>query len=146
MKSFFLKALSVFLTVVVLLTSTGFGLIEHSCSIRGKKTTLIHKKQSCCVIKHSKSKGNSGQKELTFNKKACCNDEEKYENIEYSSSISQLVAKFIKTFADTVYSTAIYLFKLLVKSFLSATSALFDTSAHLLSGRDIIVMLQKFLI
>lgn len=146
MKSFFLRALSVFLTVVVLMTSTGFGLIEHSCSVRGKKTKLIHKKQSCCAITQSKSKSNSGQKELTFNKKSCCNDEEKYENIEYSSSISQLVAKFIKTVADTVYSTTVYLFKLLVKAILSATSAVFDTSSHLLSWRDIIVMVQSFLI
>lgn len=146
MKSFFLKTLSVFLTVVVLFTSTGFGLIEHSCSVRGKKTTLIHKKQSCCAIKQESSKKNSSQKELTFNKKSCCNDEEKYENIEYSSSISQLVAKFIKSVADTVFSTAVYLFKLLVKAILSITAPVFDSSTHIFSGREIIVLVQSFLI
>lgn len=146
MKSFFLKTLSIFLTTIVLLTSTGFGLIEHSCSLRGKKTTLIHKKQSCCSTKQEKTKHNSSKKELTFNKKACCSDEEKYENITYSSSISQLVAKFIKSVADTFFDTAIHLFKLLIKAVLSFVSSIFSTSTHILSGQDILVIIQSFLI
>jgi hypothetical protein len=144
MKNELKKAFALFLTVVVLLTNTGFGLVEHSCAMRGKNTTIGFKKQTCCPV-HKKQHISS--KETSFNKKQCCTDEEKYGNVEYSSSISQLVAKFLNTVVEYAVGAVKFVFQLVLEAVASLISSLLDSSSsHVLSGRDMLSLTQSYLI
>jgi hypothetical protein len=144
MKTVFKKVFALFLTVVVLITNTGFGLVEHSCTMRGKKTTIGFKKQTCCPV-HKKQQTTS--KQTSFNKKQCCSDESKYENVEYSSSISQLVAKFLNTVVEYAVGAVKFVFQLVLEAVASLISSLLDSSSsHVLSGRDMLSLTQSYLI
>lgn len=144
MKTLFKKVFALLLTVIVLITNTGFGLVEHSCTLRGKKTTIGFQKQSCCPI-HKKQQTPS--KETTFNKKQCCTEELRYENVEYSSSISQLVAKFLNTVVEYVVKAFQFVFQLLLDAVASIISSLLDSSSsYVLTGRDMLSLTQSYLI
>jgi hypothetical protein len=141
MKNELKKAFALFLTVVVLLTNTGFGLVEHSCAMRGKNTTIGFKKQTCCPV-HKKQHISS--KETSFNKKQCCTDETKYQNVDYSSSISQLVAKFLNTVVEFAANAVKFVFQLILEAAASIISTFFDDSSHALAGRDILSLTQTY--
>ena len=86
MKKILFRAFNVMMAVVVLLSSTGFGLVEHSCTVRGKQTSL-HKSSSVCCGKTQNQSTN--HQKATIKKSKCCSEDEKYENVAYSSSASQ---------------------------------------------------------
>ena len=103
MKRALFQLFNLIMTCVVLLTSTGFGLVEHSCQMRGKKKTMVVafsdvKQQTGCAADGRPMP----PKQTVISKTDCCQNEGSYQNVDTQSSLSQLVAKFVKTVTETV--------------------------------------------
>ncbi len=144
MKKILFRTFNVLMAVVVLLSSTGFGLVEHSCTVRGKQTSLLHKANSiCCGATKQQQQNNQ---KTSIKKAKCCSEDEKYENVEYSSSASQLVAKFAQNALDWVKSTVINFAKTIVETILENISSSNKSSSSFPSGQEILVFIQSFLI
>lgn len=143
MKKALFRIFNVLMAVVVLLSSTGFGLVEHSCTVKGKQTSL-HKSNVACCNKTSQ-KDTSPQK-TTVKKSKCCSEEEKYENVDYSSSASQNVAKFVQNGLDWVKTTVTSFLKTIVEEILDNISSKNNSSAPPSDGRTILIFIQTFLI
>src|ERR1700712_4965441 len=129
MKTAMFRLFNVLMAVVVLASSTGFGFIEHSCMMHGRKTYSFTKQENCLADK----KNNSSQQlpnQTTLKKAKCCKDEDKYENVSYPSSISQLVAKFVQPAIDYVVTTFVTLCKILLGFIYHSTSASVVFSPH----------------
>ncbi|WP_435355453.1 HYC_CC_PP family protein [Emticicia sp. SJ17W-69] len=142
MKKVLFRTFNVMMAVVVLLSSTGFGLVEHSCTVRGKQTSLHKSGDACCGI----TKQQQIPQKTTIKKSKCCSEDEKYENVEYSSSASQLVAKFAQNTLDWVKSTVISFTKTVVEAILENISSANHSSASPPSGREILAFIQSYLI
>jgi len=143
MKKALFRIFNVLMAVVVLLSSTGFGLVEHSCTVKGKQTSL-HKSKGVCCNKTSQ-KDTSPQK-TTVKKSKCCTEEEKYENVNYSSSASQNVAKFVQTGLDWVKTTVTSFLRVIVEEVLNNVSSKNNSSSPPSDGRTILIFIQSFLI
>ena len=147
MKKTLFRLFNVMMAVVVLLSSTGFGFVEHSCIVKGKTTSLHKKGDLCCTVKDAKHFP-LNNKNAVVKKSSCCTEEEKYENVEYSSSASQLVAKFTQNTLDWVKATVHEMVKIVIETiFKSQDSSLANTtSPPKPEGREIITAKQSFLI
>ncbi len=143
MKKILFRTFNVMMAVIVLLSSTGFGLVEHSCTVRGKQTSL-HKNGTACCGKTQQQTPN--HQKTTIKKSKCCSEEEKYENVAYSSSASQLVAKFTQNALDWVKTRAITFAKTIVETILENISSSNKSSAVPPSGREILAFIQSYLI
>lgn len=143
MKKALFRIFNVLMAVVVLLSSTGFGLVEHSCTVKGKQTSL-HKSNAACCNKTSQ-KDTSPQK-TTVKKSKCCSEEEKYENVDYSSSAAQNVAKFVQNGLDWAKDAVFSFFKTIVEEILDNISSKNNSSSPPSDGRTILIFIQSFLI
>lgn len=149
MKRALFKWFNLLMACIVLLSSTGFGLVEHSCQMRGKKKTMViafsevKTKQGCSADQQTVSTN-----EPTVKKMECCQDDQHYENVDISSSLSQLVAKFVKTLTETVFhgvvTVLVWLFDWVFSDHSSSVSTFLSTPS--LSGRDILTLVRCLLI
>lgn len=149
MKRKLFQLFNLLMTCVVLLSSTGFGLVEHSCQMRGKKKTL--------VVAFSDSKTKVGcsidgqpmaSPQTSIDKSSCCQDESSYENVDAQSSLSQLVAKFVKTVTETVMAGVITLIAYLIEwTFDRESSSISLVEAPPSpSGREILTLDRRLLL
>lgn len=146
MKKVVFRMFNVMMAVIVLLSSTGFGLIEHSCVVKGKQTSFHKKGDACCVNKNTKHFP-LNHKNAVIKKSSCCSEEDKYENIEYSSSVSQLVAKFTQSSLDWFKATFHDVIKTIIETIIeNQKSALAATSSPPPNGSEILTLKQSFLI
>lgn len=147
MKKELSRLFNVIMAVVVLLSSTGFGFVEHSCVVKGKSISLHKNGDLCCAAKNTKHTP-LNSKHALVKKSACCTEEEKYENIEYSSSVSQLVAKFTQSSLDWFKATFNDLLKTIIETIFDSQSSSLarSTSPPTPEGRDIVTANQSFLI
>ncbi|RYU92843.1 HYC_CC_PP family protein [Emticicia agri] len=148
MKKTLFRLFNVMMAVVVLLSSTGFGFVEHSCIVKGKTTSFHKKGDLCCSVNEAKHFP-LNNKNAIVKKSSCCTEEEKYENVEYSSSVSQLVAKFTQSSLDWFKATLHEMVKTIIETiFKSQSSSLAssNTSPPNTDGRQIITAKQSFLI
>ncbi|MCE6993002.1 hypothetical protein [Dyadobacter sp. CY323] len=117
MKSHFHRSITIFMAILVLLSSTGFAFIEHECMMRGKSlqfsqdkksgSDTIKKASSCCA----KSKQLKEAKGTFFKKTDCCKESPKFEKLEVVSSGAQPNPIFLKVFADLIpWSVKFYSF------------------------------------
>jgi hypothetical protein len=137
MKKAFSRIFNVFLAVVVLLSSTGFGLVEHSCTVKGKQTSLHKSKNACCANNPHQQQN---QQKSTIKR-------EKYENVDYSSSASQIVAKFTQKSIDWLKVTVVSFVRTIIETILQViTSSTHSSSKSLSTGRDILSFVQSYLI
>jgi hypothetical protein len=143
MKKAIFRIFNVMMAIVVLLSSTGFGLIEHSCTVKGKQTSL-HKIGSACCNKTSQK--DSFPQKTTLKKSKCCTEEEKYENVDYSSSASQGLAKFVQIGLDWTKTLVNSFFRALVEEILNNISSKNNSSSPPSDGRTILIFIQSFLI
>ena len=150
MKRTLFQLLNLLMACVILLSSTGFGLVEHSCQMRGKKKTMVvvfsdAKPQTGCA--DQKQTAPSGQ--TVFKKTECCQDDQRYENIDVTSSLNQLVAKFVKSLTESVLSGVTVVLTWLVDWIFdksaSETVSFIDLSPSR-SGRDILTLTHTLLI
>lgn len=150
MKKMLFKIFNLLMAVVVLFSSTGFGLVEHSCQLRGKKQFVAlqtAEKQGCkFCAKHQQS---AGPKETIVKKADCCKEAQRFENVDFSSSFSQLVAKVLKSITDAAFlgvSVVVsWLVSQLFQDDLSDSISLFSPPPAL-SGRELLAFVQSFLI
>ncbi|GAB4024357.1 HYC_CC_PP family protein [Spirosoma gilvum] len=149
MKRTLFKWFNILMACIVLLSSTGFGLVEHSCQMRGKKKTMV------VAFSEVKTKpGCQSDQQLvstsgpTIKKMDCCQDDQHYENVDTSSSLSQLVAKFVKVVTETVIHGVVtvlaWLFNWAFTDHSSSVSVF--SSPPSLSGRDILTLVRCLLI
>ncbi|MFD2935260.1 HYC_CC_PP family protein [Spirosoma flavum] len=148
MKRSLFQLFNLLMTCVVLLSSTGFGLVEHSCQMRGKKKTMVVafsevKPQGCASSRLPMS-----QQQTVFKKTDCCQDDQRYENVDISSSLSQFVAKLVKSvteaFVTGVMTVMVWLIDVIFAERVSSVSAF--SSPPSLSGRDILTLVHSLLI
>ncbi|AKD58521.1 HYC_CC_PP family protein [Spirosoma radiotolerans] len=149
MKRNLFQFFNLLMACVVLLSSTGFGLVEHSCQMRGKKKTM--------VVAFSEVKSSSGcatskqplpEQQTVVKKADCCQDDQHYENVDISSSLSQFVAKFVKTVTEAVITGFVAVMAWIIEVVFagkSATVSLFSSPPSL-SGRDILTLVQSLLL
>lgn len=143
MKKAIFRTFNVMMAIVVLLSSTGFGLVEHSCTVKGKQISL-HKSGGACCIKTSQK--DSFPQKTTLKKSKCCTEEEKYENIDYSSSASQSLAKFVQIGLDWTKTLFNSFFRAFVEEILNNISSKNNSSSPPSDGRTILIFIQSFLI
>lgn len=148
MKATFRKYFTMLMAFVVLTASTGFGVIEHHCMMRGKSLHLAALQKEGvkgCGQEHPKSPVSD---KTSFQKQSCCEDDASYENVEVSSSVTQSLAKILKITTDAIIGAFVAVFKAIISLFSSDS----DSSAHLSSfsslfhGRSLLSFVQSFLI
>lgn len=148
MKRVLFPVVNVLMAVVVLISSTGFGLIEHSCQMRGKKITHVVLTQQACADCPPTHKTLASDKP-TVKKKDCCEDEKRYENVDVTSSLSQLVAKFFKAAVQAILAGVTTLAAALFNWFFSTSVSVVEHSPNAppaAYGRTLLVLVQSFLI
>lgn len=149
MKRSLLQLFNLLMACVVLLSSTGFGLVEHSCQMRGKKKTIV---VAFGDVKPPAGCAADGQPmpstQPLVKKTDCCQDQSRYENVDAQSSLSQLVAKFVKTVTETVLAGVVavvaYLAEWIFDRESSSVSALESPPSP--SGRDILALVGRLLL
>ena len=104
MKNFKSRILLVFLANLILFNSFGFGLVEHSCSMRGKKSYSFITAESC--------KGCSNHAKIptgkaSVSKTKCCDDKQIDQNND-SESLLTLAGKFIHSVSKMLAKTVIW--------------------------------------
>lgn len=149
MKRPLFQLFNLIMACVVLLSSTGFGLVEHSCQMRGKKKTMV---VAFSDVKPQAGCSADGQlilpKQTVVDKANCCQDEGSYQNVDTQSSLSQLVAKFVKTVTETVLAGVTAVIALLVEWIFNRESASLSTVKlpPSPSGRDILTLVRSLLL
>lgn len=147
MKGFLRKALTLFMAFVVLTASTGFGVVEHHCLMRGKSLHLAAlQKEGAQGCQQDSTKVPLSDK-ASFQKQNCCDDQQSYENVDVSSSVTQWVAKFLQIISDAVIGALTAVFKSIVALFVpGADSTFFSSFSSLFHGRSLLSFVQSFLI
>ncbi|MVM30179.1 hypothetical protein GO755_09050 [Spirosoma sp. HMF4905] len=149
MKRALFQWFNLLMACVVLLSSTGFGLVEHSCQMRGKKKTMVvafsdTKTQTGC----SSDKQAMPDGQTLIKKTQCCQDDQQYENVDISSSLSQLVAKFVKTVTETIAAGIVTVLTWFVDWIFAGKSSSVSSfpAPPSLSGRDILTLVRSLLL
>ena len=142
------------MAVLVLVSSTGFGLTEHQCLMQGMAMKFVSSKKaanckekvvsSCCA----KSKALKESKKNFFKKSDCCKVQQKFEKVDVVSSLAQFHAKALKMVADgDLWSVQSFVFLRQEWVFPAAKSSLqtisFSSRFH---GRSMLSFVQSFLI
>jgi hypothetical protein len=148
MKRNLFQLFNILMACVVLLSSTGFGLVEHSCQMRGKKKTVVvafseSKSPSCDTGKQAES-----EQRTVVKKAECCQDEQHFENVDISSSLSQFVAKFVKIVTEAVLTSVVAVMTWIIDVVFTqkTTSIAAFASPPSLSGRDILTLIRSLLL
>ncbi len=144
--SLLFRLFNVFMVLIVLISSTGFGLVEHTCHIRNKKkVSLVSMEKKSCPA--CTKQGSSRPTHQTFKKQKCCEEEVRYEHVPYTSSLNKLAAKFVKMVVEFTAHFAFTFFQLLteaIQSLLYGTAS--ARAAVPLAGRTLLSFVQSFLI
>ena len=135
---------------IVLVASTGFGLVEHSCMVRGKKLYLAAQKDSGCASCHRIHRAAaSAATQDTVKRTDCCQNKAEFRNISVTASLSQLVAKLLKSVSDLALeglSVAVrWLVGLLLPQNESVALSL-ESPPTSLAGRSLLAFVQQFLL
>lgn len=148
MKRTLFQLFNVLMACTVLVSSTGFGLVERSCQMRGRTVYLNLKEAEAkrCTADQKTVSAHVGGAALS--ETPCCEDETTYENVDATSSLTQLVAKFLKTLTHTIATgIAAVVAWLIETTFFSdsgASSAV--SSPPLPAGRTLLTLIQSLLI
>lgn len=148
MKNTLRNYFTILMALLILTASTGFGVIEHHCMMRGKSLHLAAlQKEGAkgCQQEHSKSPISD---KTSFQKQDCCDDDQSYENVDVSSSLAQWIAKILKVVSDAVIGALISVFKTIISLFSSGpdSSANLSSFSSLFHGRSLLSFVQSFLI
>lgn len=95
MKTALSRFAHLFMAVAVLLSSTGFGLVEHSCQMRGNRVYSIHDAQPVCKLCRVGTE--AGEPMPSVKRAACCKVETHYSKVDTGSSLSHSEVKFNKS-------------------------------------------------
>ena len=141
MKAIISKMFCYLLAGLVFISSTGFGLVEHSCLMSGKKKVVMSEGQSCCSAKQpTKAKALSCQsQQSSLEQDACCSEETQHAKVDVSTSLVQVMSDLLASLCVAVISIFSFLFNSLLEAF---------TVSHSppRSGRALLIFLHTFLI
>ena len=152
MKNKLHQSITLFMALLVLLSSTGFGFIEHQCLMRGKSMQFVSKSKtaektvsSCCA----KSKALKESKGTFFKKTDCCKESQKFEKVDAVSLQSSTLIKLIKVSSgDLLWS--VQSFKFIISEWICPDPNIFSNKAKsfssLLHGRSMLSFVQSLLI
>lgn len=142
------------MAVLVLISSTGFGLIEHQCMMRGMTMKFVSEKKadsckekvvsSCCA----KSKAEKNVNKKFFKKTDCCKDQQKFEKVDVVSSLAPFQAKALKVLADGIL-WSVQSFVFLSQERIYPPVASLNTTitfSSIFHGRTMLSFVQSFLI
>lgn len=142
------RLFTLLMAVVVLTTSTGFGVIERSCLMLGQKTYSLRQKAQpdACTKPHPQAPKPDGKPAVQ--KQPCCDDQTHYEHVSFAQVLAQKAADLTKTVADAAVKACVWLANGLVRAVLSLVDAPEDSSqaAVPLSGRDLLRFVRTLLI
>ncbi|WP_461128957.1 HYC_CC_PP family protein [Spirosoma aerophilum] len=148
MKRNLFQLFNLLMACVVLLSSTGFGLVEHTCQMRGKKKTVVvafseAKSPTCETGKQAEP-----VQQTVVKKTECCQDDQHFENVDISSSLSQFVAKFVKIVTEAVLTSVVAVMAWVIDVVFSRNTASVTefASPPSLSGRDILTLVRSLLL
>ena len=144
----FRRFLAFFMALVVLTASTGFGVVEHHCILRGKSLHLAALSKQKCGSCATTKEATTPAGQTIIKKRTCCEDQQRYENVEVASSVTQWVAKLLKATADWAVETFVAVFKVVFEFFLptSAGSSSVYSFTSFFHGRSLLSFVQSFLI
>jgi hypothetical protein len=148
------KSITVLMAILVLLSSTGFGFIEHQCLVRGKSMKFISQEKadssginsgaSCCA----KKKAQLNLKGTFISKTDCCKESPKFERVGTASTHGSPLIKFAKSGSGDVLSL-LHALIFVVHEWISPDSSASYTTlsfTSLFHGRSLCVFVQSFLI
>lgn len=146
-RSFLFRLFNLLMAVVVLTTSTGFGLVEHSCLMRGQTTVSINQHialKPCAGCPEQKTT----RAQQNLKKAKCCADRNAYQNVSFTASLVHLMAKSVKAMGDAVISGCVWAvnsFVAAIMSLLQSTSTAISVAVPL-SGRSLLAFVQSLLL
>jgi hypothetical protein len=145
MKNPLQKYFTLFMAFVVLMASTGFGLIEHSCMMRGKSLQIAAISKVCKGCPGTQTPGTE-LKTPVIKKTNCCKDQASFEKVDVVSSTSQLVAKILKSITEGLISAVRLPLTLLVEWLLPSSESSFSTVSFSsrFHGRSMLSFVQTF--
>jgi hypothetical protein len=143
MKTLLLRIFCLFMAFQVLFASTGFAMYEHFCKIKGAKTySLSAPKKTCCSLKKA---NNSEQKQPVLKRAKCCSDQITYHKISPNASQGHKI-DFQKLSPAYILASVCAFTYTQTSETISENNLLYSNSSPPLSGRDIIIFVQSFLI
>ena len=127
----------------VLFMSTGFSMIEHYCKIKGKQTFIFTKPPKCCAnkIQHDKQSNTP-----VIKKKKCCEEHSTFLKITPNASQGYFVEQGFQHHDWIVIPTKISFHSTWASEVVSFRVPHFYSPAPPLSGRNLLVFIQSFLI
>ncbi len=147
MKFALIRFLHLFMAVVVLFSSMGFGLVEHSCQLRGKRVYSVHDTEPGCKLCQVRTQ--APDQAPTVTRTNCCKEESRYSKVDATSSLSHLLIKFTKVIGDHFGAGVASVLAVLMNwSFVQQTHLpIADyASPPPLAGRYLLAFVQSFLI
>jgi hypothetical protein len=148
MKLVLLRSLHLFMAAVVLFSSMGVGLIEHSCAVRGKRVYSVYSagKTGCsvCPTKHM-----AAQSAASLDQTNCCQNSGLYQHIDTNSSLKQLLAKFVRATCEAIGANRVAFIATLVgglAGYVDGQAVGGYEPPPLPAGRMRLVFIQSFLI
>jgi hypothetical protein len=133
MQAVFTKIFTYFLIGVVFLSSTGFGLIEHTCLIRNKKSASLFEKEGCCARKSSAASKADG---TMISNDACCDSETHVATIDVAPVVEK-VAGFLSHVFFTVIDTLVSFFQAMLLNGQAVYQS--SDSSPPLTGRQLLI-------
>ncbi|WP_020604955.1 hypothetical protein [Spirosoma spitsbergense] len=85
---FHIRLICCWLALVVLLSSTGFGMIDHWCQMRGHTKSLLLTKDECATPCQSVEAIGPISTENTVKKMPCCKTQLSYEHLDVSRFVA----------------------------------------------------------
>lgn len=143
MKTRLTRIFCLLMAVQVLFMSTGFSMIEHYCKIKGKQTFIFTKPPQCCA---NKIKHNTQSNTSIIKKKKCCEEHTTFLKITPNASQGHYVAQAFQHHDWIVIPTSISFLSTWASEVVSFQVPHFYSPAPPLSGRNLIVFIQSFLI
>ncbi len=148
MKAALLRWFHVVMAVVVLTSSTGFGLVEHSCQMRGIRISSALTTDSCPGCSPEQRVAQA-QQSPTVKRTDCCKEESRYTHLDVGASLSQVVAKFLKTISEAIVHGLMSVVGWLADMLLPRASAdvsFLSNAPPTRSGRVLLIFIRQFLI
>lgn len=143
MKTRLTRIFCLLMAIQVLFMSTGFSMIEHYCKIKGKQTFIFTKPPKCCT---SKIRHEAQSNIPVIKKKKCCEEHTTFFKITPNASQGHFVEQgfqhhdWIEIPTNTSFNST------WVSGVVSFQISHFYSPAPPLSGRNLLVFIQSFLI
>ena len=143
MKAIVRKVFCYLLAGLVFVSSTGFGLVEHSCLMSGKKKVVLSEDSSCCSAKKS-TKGLSCQSQsASLEQDECCTEVTQHARVDVSTSLVQAMSDLLASLCIAVISIFSFLFNSIIEA---VTASVHVSHSPPRSGRALLIFLHTLLI